>query len=532
MDTLRQLRDQSFSLFGGMQPHQRLTLAALSIMVMIPFAWLIFVGSDGAYVPLQWGATFDSEKLRQAEQALIERGLNDFRTVGQSIQAPPDKVDEYNAALLSTGNWSPHAVNEREDALEKLSIFTPREHFQAHMDVHLQKDVSRILRSVAGIRSASVLWTRAKTGYRNNGKEKASVYATPSGGGPLTPTLIQSLRMSVSTVLPGLTPESVVVVDQSTGQAWTANSENDLYKNEREARKREIVLEKQTQIQSHLNDTHPGAIATVNIEFDNIMLATERKQEVESPVELTTEITDRSSTTSNGTSSAAPGSAANLPNSVSSNGPASQSTDRDKASKTYSVPSSMTVTSTQYAPLDAQAMQVVVSVPEEHIETLVAMEGTPPGTTDEEKADFRKAVDAKRTIEIEKVRSIVRTLLPGASPDAVTVSTFHRVDPTLPTMDLPATELLRDFVVDWGSTLGLTAFVIWALLMVKKSMPVTEAPPSTDALDRLAEAIKPREPVPEQEEQRTPTTRESLEERVRNNPAVAADIISKMLQTA
>lgn len=530
METLRQIKDQSFSLFGEMQPHQRLTFAALAMMVLVPFGYLIFSTQDGSYVPLQWGATFDSERLRQAEQALIERGFNDFKTVGQSIRAPADKVDEYNAALLATGNWSPDAINYREDALKKLSIFTPGQHFQAHMDVHLQKDINRILRGMAGIRNASVLWTRAKSGLRNRGKDKASVFATPSGAGALSAQLIQSLRMTVSTALPGLDPKDVVVVDQSTGQSWTEQSDNDLYRNEREARKREIVHQKQTQIQSHLNGTHPGAIATVNIEFDNIVMSTERSQEVESTVELTSRIADRRTTSTEGPASGAPGTRANLPGSVSANGAQSQSTDSDKNTETYSVPQKLTQKTLQYAPLDPKSMQVVVSLPEDHIEALVIGDGVLPGATDEEKADFRKAVEARRTTEIEEVRAMVSTLLPGASPDAVTVSIFRPVDQELPAMDLPVTEMIRDFLVNWGSTLGLAAFVIWALLMVKKSMPVSESAPSTDALDRLAEAVKPPEPVQVEEDKGPSTPREFLEERVRKNPAIAADVIAKMLQ--
>ena len=531
METLRQIRDQSFSLFGEMQPHQRLTFVALAIIVLIPFGWLIFSGQNGDYVPLQWGATFDSEKLRQAEQALIERGLDDFRTVGQRIQAPADKVDEYNAALSATGNWSPHAESARKQALQDMSIFTPGAHFEAHMDVHLQNDVARILRGMSGIRSASVLWTRAKRGIsRLRGEDKASVFATPSGAGPLTPQLVQSLRMSVCSVLSGLVPENVVVVDQSTGKAWTEDSEDDLMRNEREVRKREIVHAKQTQIQSHLNRTHPGAIATVNVVFDNLLLSTQKKQEVATPVEMASTVFDKKSTTANGAPPAPPGTQANLPRTVGQNGPQSQSTMSEKETRTQAYPTEITLTNTEYAPLDPQSMQVVVSIPADHIESLVLSKGILPGTTDEEKKAFEDEYKAREAQEIKAVTDMVTTLLPGAPPESVSVSVFRPIEPELPQMSLPFMEILREFAMNWGSTLGLATFVIWALLMVKKSMPDSETAPSTDALDRLAEAVKPPEPVVEEVETGPSTPRELLEDRVRNNPAVAADVLHKMLQ--
>ena len=100
---INKIRSQFNALFGDMQPHQKMTLVALGLMVMVPFGILIFGGEEGGTTPLQYGAAFDSEVRAQAEQALLDRGFNDFQTVGGRILVPSSKVDEYNGALMAAG---------------------------------------------------------------------------------------------------------------------------------------------------------------------------------------------------------------------------------------------------------------------------------------------------------------------------------------------------------------------------------------------------------------------------------------------
>ncbi len=204
----------------------------------------------------------------------------------------------------------------------------------------------------------------------------------------------------------------------------------------------------------------------------------------------------------------------------------------------------MTVTDTQGTPLNETSLQVAVSIPESHIEQLVIRGGTPLGTTDQERADFLSKFEEEKKSFTATVTSIVSKLIPPNSPEgSVVVTTHRRIEQDAPSMDLPVTDMLKDFFSTWGSSIALTLFGAWALMLLKKSMPISESAPSTAALDKLsstvttvaadfAAAAVEKEVVVAEAEQRLLSNRETLESTVENDPAAAAAIISKWLQNA
>ena len=167
-------------------------------------------------------------------------------------------------------------------------------------------------------------------------------------------------------------------------------------------------------------------------------------------------------------------------------------------------------------------------------------EGKTPGTTDQEKADFIAAVAEEKKEFVATVKEIVSKLIPPTSPEgSVVVTTHRRIKPEIPQQDLPFTDILKDFFSTWGSSIALTLFGIWALMLLKKSMPVSETAPSTNALDKLsntvttvAAAAVEKDGVMAEAEARHMSNREILESMVENDPATAAAIITKWLQSA
>lgn len=543
---INKIRTQLNALFGDMQPHQKMTLVALGLMVMVPFGMLIFGGDEGGTTPLQYGAAFDSDVRTQAEDALIERGLSDFQTVGSRILVPSSKVEEYNGALIAAGITSPHAYDELESALKDVNPFTPQSQLALKVDASLSKKISANLRAIDGIRDAQVIWSRPE-GKSRWGKAvgvKASVHVTPDGGRELPRRLVESLRHSVATMVPDLERSNVVVIDRSTGQSWAGDDPDDPFDNKLEEMKRSRVQFHQMRIQDALNEIAPNATVAVHVEFDKVKSTRERTQQIDKGVELTNILEKEESTSNEGAGSGVPGTAANRPGSVpSSGGQSGSSTDKSERSKTFSAPS-MSIVETEGTPLNETALRVSVSIPKGHIEQLVMRDGTPLGTTDEEKASF-----ATEFAEVEKalkatVTAIVTNLIPPNSPEgSVVVETHHRIEPELPQLDLPFTDMLKDFFSTWGSSLALTLFGVWALMLLKKSMPSSESAPSSSALDKLsntvtsaaaeaASAFAEREAATVSGESKNPSSRDTFESTVANDPATAAAIISKWLQHA
>jgi flagellar biosynthesis/type III secretory pathway M-ring protein FliF/YscJ len=540
---INKIRSQFNALFGDMQPHQKMTLVALGLMVMVPFGILIFGGEEGGTTPLQYGAAFDSEVRAQAEQALLDRGFNDFQTVGGRILVPSSKVDEYNGALMAAGISSPHAYDELESALKQVNPFTPQNQFAALMDMQLSKKIRNNLRAIDGIRDAQVIWSRpeGKSRWGKTGGVKASVHVTPDGGRELPRRLVESLRHSVATMVPDLERDNVVVIDRSTGQSWAGNDPDDPFDNKLEELKRSRVQFHQMRIQDALNEIAPNSVVAVHVEFDKVLATRERTQQIEKGVELTNIQDIEESTSNEGPASGAPGTASSNAGGrlASSNPQQTATTDKNQRTKSFSAPS-MTVTDTQGTPLNETSLQVAVSIPEGHIEQLVLRDGIPQGTTDQEKADFLAAVDEKKGTFTKNVEGIVKKLIPPDSPEgSVVVTTHRRIEQEVPQMDLPFTDMLKDFISTWGSSIVLTLFGAWALMLLKKSMPVSESAPSTAALDKLsntvttvAAATVEKEVVVAEAELKHLSNRETLETTVENDPAAAAAILSKWMQQA
>jgi flagellar biosynthesis/type III secretory pathway M-ring protein FliF/YscJ len=534
LNMIRTILAQGRALFGEMKPHQQMTFVVLALCVMVPFGILIFGSQKNGYQPLQWGALFDRDGLMQAEQALIEAGHEEFETRGQRIYAPAGKVDEYNAVLASTGNVSPGALQDAGSAVESLGPFSTSRQFDLAHDADLRARIQRTLKKIRGIQDAEILWSSSRVGRWGNVKmTRASVFVTPSGGRPLDSTGAETLRAAVSTMLPDLQRENIVVVDRFTNRSWSLNDPSDPGSGDVEQRKQRYIDDYQQRIRTELEQIIPNVVVAVNVEFGNVVGGFERSQQVDpKTVELTTIEENRTRTSSQAPTSASPGTQANQPRSLANAGRSTQENDTEKNTKTYAAPS-LTWTEKEIAGLETQSVQVAVSIPEEYFEQIVIREGTSPGTTDQEKANFAKKVDDKKNKETEKIKMFVARLIPSASAaDAISVTTHRTIEPEMPTAEVPMTEFVRDLVNQWGSSLALGVFALWALLMLKKSMPASKGPAQADALDKLVQAVRPPEPVAAPEPPRPVTSRDSLQDLVHSDPAAAAAVLAKMIQKA
>ncbi len=543
---LKQIRDQFAAVFGPMKTHQKVTLVVLGLMVLAPFIYLMTAKPADDYEPLQWGAAYDREVLIQAEQALIERGYSDFKSVGQRLLAPKSKLDQYNAALNSAGINSPRSALDQEKEFDKLSVFTPREQLEARRDVILKKELRNMLRDISGIQDGEVFWARSKSSSRwpNAPAVTATVKLIPKLGKELTPDKVEDIRNAVANMVPDLKREAVVIVNTRTGRSYLPSDDSDPFDSKVDQRKQRVIYEYQSRIAEAVSYI-PDVVVSVNVDFDNIRTSKERTQKIDQKtVELTTINKTRSSTSSQNQPSGIPGTSSNQPRDLTSaNVAPSQSTEKDSETATYSAPS-VTVTETELLGVAPKAVRATVSIPEDYIEKIAAREGVPTPKTDQEKADYRKAVEAIRTREIAKVKQHVQTLLPpGSGPESVAVSSFTAVPVEQPVASVPVTDRVGDLLTNWGSTFGLLLFAGWAMLMLKKSMPVIQ-PSETKALDTLVQALRP-EPVftpppvapmmmsmPEPEVEKPLTSRDALQDLVQQDPAAAAAILQKWLQKA
>ncbi|NNJ26996.1 hypothetical protein [Alienimonas chondri] len=540
MNSLSDSYEKAKAFVLDLPPSGRWTLIGVPLALMAGFALLMTGGvgsSDEA--PVSWGKVFASNELRSAEQALIEAGLTDFRTHGQRIFVPAAEVDTYNAALMVDGHLPGDSLSEFERQFDKAGIFTSREQLAELRNIALRKEVRKTLVAVKDIEAADVLWSVKETGEwpRREKKTAATVSLMPKRSGGLSAERVASIRSAVAGMVPDLAEEDITVLDQSTGKAHAFQADGPLDDRTQQAlaahtrRYRDTISQALAYI--------PGALVNVSVDLDAIRREVERSQSVDNKQTVTVEVAESGRTrTSNQTRpQGEPGVASNQPASVTAPaGPLTQTQDEQTDSSLRVVPSWTTTERERRDPMP-EAVRVAVSIPESYHEAIAAGRGLAPGEDDASKAAYVQAVDAIRLAEEEKVRERVTTLLPANSPQtAVHVTTVTPIEPNVPVVAVPWTNVLGDLASRWGSTAALCAVAIAGLFVLRRGMKLPEPAPPVElprSADRpgIAGRIGPGG-VAEEDDEEPQTPRDRVAALAAKDPEAVAAVVGSWLRDA
>lgn len=515
---------------------QRATLLLVPLIVLSAFGYLIYNRNFNADEAVSWGRVFSTEEVIQAETAFLQSGLNTFRREGGRIFVPASEVDRYNAVLVESDTLPTDWASEREAISKNASIFSSPEQRSANDEIALGKSLSRALRQIDGIDYADVVWARSKERVRfpnSRPRVTATVKVKPRRGGDISAKLASSLRNAVAGMVPDLKADDVVVLNLISGESFVADDENDPLNNQILARKQEFTRKYQQQISDALAFID-DVIVTVNVELDNLRMSVERNQKIdpENTVALSQSEVTRNDTSTNSMKSAEPGYTPNTPRSLNSDSTSQQQNQQNSTNSNVVNAPSFTVTERQLIGAMPTAVQVSVSIPEDYYHAVAVKQGIAPGTTDEEKAKFAAALKTIRTDVEKNVQSIVSRSIPqGSPPEAVQVTTYTQVTRDLPVIETSWTDQGSDFVRQWGGALALGIFAIWALRMLQKSIPqLPEIPPSPMPAMNIGsngDDHPPKIPVPVEL-----TERDRLHNVIRDNPEMAASVISKWIRAA
>lgn len=518
-----------------MTPSQRGTLVAVPLMVVLAFGLILYKGNTTNYVPLSWGKTFSFEEMSNAEQALLEAGLTEFQTEGRRIMVPKSEIDRYNTALLEGDSLPNNWAEEWQKQFEtNRGMFPSSRELEQHKEIARGKLIAQMIRGVPDIETADVIWARGqgRTAWNQKPKVTATVFVRPRSGREVSSSLAKSLRSAVANMVPDLTAAEVTVFDQSNGMTF-GEEEADSYDN------RYLDLKKQNtryyhELISQAVAEIPNAQVAVNVELSDLKSSFENKQEVnpKNVVDVRTSETRDEITSSETPQQTEPGQVVNRPASV--RGPIGRARNDSTVSTTNEasrIPS-ITVTTTERTPATVQSVRVTVGIPKEHYRTIALQQGLTEGQTDQEKADFQKQLDTIQTDVEQKVTAQVRTLLPIGSPeDAVNVTSYVRVETEQTEPNVPLTETVSSAISQWGSVAGLALFALWALWMLNKSMSKLPQEESEEMISPALAMIDADDEEADEELPREVTKQEQLQSTVRDNPEMAAAVLSKWIQS-
>jgi flagellar M-ring protein FliF len=540
MEAVRRTGVQFLELYRTMSPSQRGTLIAVPLMILGAFYFLIGSGSSSSYAPLSWGKPFSLEERMYAEEALRNAGLIDFRAEGQLILVPKSQVDRYNAVLLADGSLPSQSMSELERQLEKGSgPFASTKELEARKEIALKDELRNVIRALPDVEDAHVMWARS-TPRSRFGAGKAKVTATvgiqPRRGRELSLQLIHSLRTAVANAIPDLDPDGVTVLDQSKSKAHTAESDGS-FDGKLLAWIKDHTRRYQEQIEGHL-DYIPNVRVTVNVDLEKEKSAIEwSKTYGTKPVaqfmrEYATE--EQSSQQAN---RGEPGQVPNEPRSINSvaGGGKSRTYKESDSNVLNLVPE--TIEQKEYLSAMPKSVQVTVSVPETYYEKVALQRGLVQGETAEERSkSLKAAVDGGiRDDEIKKVEELVARLVPAGSPaEAITVKSYTPVETDGPELERSLADSVGQALSHWGGAVGLALFALWALWMLNKSMATIPSEPAAHMPITTPSSREEDEEDGEEDEPKPKevTRRDMLQAAVRDNPEMAAAVLSRWIQTA
>lgn len=543
---MRRTFEQFLAVFNSLAPSQRITFAAITVLIPVGFLFFAWNGSSSSMVPLSYGKVFSLDEMRNAEQALKEAGLSKFRSEGRQILAPAGEVEKYNAALLQSGSLPSHWAEELEKKLDGTNPFmSSAENLRQTREALLGKHLVRMILGSPDFEDADVLWSPLSTPRSRFSKDvrmKATIVVKPRAGRELTTRQIQALRDAVTFAIPDLKETDVAVYDQRKGESYKTDADNDPLSGKTLALLRESSQLYERRIRDALAHISPDIVVTVNVDIDPTQRTVTQTMRYDPKKSLEQQQTEQKKTERYRQQpvQAEPGVKSNQPRALASApGNSQDRTLQDESTTTIRSPGGEAVY-TESIPALPKVVTVSVLIPEDYYAKALELEKTAAGQS---KSGGGKTIEKIRDETEQAVKNIVAGAIPtdpqNPNPKQITVSSYVRIKDVPPEIRTSSLDTLTSLVSQWGSAIGLAVFALWALWMLRgtmpKSTPPAASPPETAATPPAAgaapQAAKEKEKPPvEEEPMLTLNDRDVVQTMVRDNPEMAVAIIGKWLQ--
>jgi flagellar M-ring protein FliF len=552
---MRRTFEQFLAVFNSLAPSQRITFAAITVLIPVGFLFFAWNGSSSSMVALSYGKVFSLDEMRNAEQALKEAGLTKFRSEGRQILAPANEVEKYNATLLQSGSLPSHWAEELEKKLDGTNPFmSSAENLKQTREALLGKHLVRMILGSPDFEDADVLWTPLSTSHSRFSKDarmKATIVVRPRPGHEMTSRQIQALRDAVTFAIPDLKATDVTVYDQRKGEAYTPDSENDPLGGKTLALLRESSQLYERRLKDALVHISPDIVVTVNVDIDPTQrsITETRRYDPKKSIEQQQTEQKKMEKFRQAPAQAEPGVKSNMPRSLASSpGNVQDRTLSDESTTTVRTPGGEAVY-TEAIPALPKVVTVSVLIPEDYYTKALELEKANQGQS---KTGGGKTIEKIKEETEQAVKNIVAGAIPvdpaNPNPKQITVSSYVRIKEAAPEIRTSTLDTLTTLMSQWGSAVGLGLFALWALWMLRGTMPKTakpEAPatpqsaataaaptPGAPGAPSQAAAAEAEKPPMEMEPMATLNDRDIVQTMVRENPEMAVAIIGKWLQAA
>jgi flagellar M-ring protein FliF len=517
-----------------MAPSQRMTLLVVPLLVLTGLGLVMYMGVGAGEEPLLSGKAFSTEELKTAEAALRKGGFTQYHVKGQQILVAKAEVTRYNAAL-AIGDGVPEFGDDLAKAIDVnplMGIGEPQR--KDRVELGKARELVKIIRAIPFVEYAALVPQRQRQrGFNGESKMTATLGVRLRAGRELTGDLAQSLRQTIAGGF-GMAPADVTVVDTKTGKSPRMPDPSEPSGTGCVEAIREFTALHQQNIAEALHYI-PNVLVSVNVDVDTLKESheQERKYDAKSfPVKNTEETENE---TSNETSPGSePGMKPNQPLSVRpQNSNRNTRTKEKNRVSTDSMPIGVRQITRQNAGFTPKSVQVAVSIPKDYYRDVALKDGADAA----DKSALQAKISQLKTDTEKEVREKVARLIPlpasGTAADLINVSSHTSLDTSEPPASVPLSVQATEALSQWGGPAGLVLFALWALWMLNRSLKrgpefPASAPAGKQLVGRAPVSTRAAEEE-EDEEPKEPTKRDKLQTLVKDNPEMAASVISRWL---
>ncbi|MBC7816235.1 MAG: hypothetical protein IAG10_04985, partial [Planctomycetaceae bacterium] len=267
MDELRRHAAPLVDRWQRLARGQRIAMVVVLAASAIGFCFLLSRPTEN-WQPIAEGREFSTSELAAIQSTWRQAGLKSFRRDARKLLVPSADMARYTAALPKSQRDSSDSGNEQGQSLAKANLFTSHEQFEQIKDNDLRNTLRRHLKAIPAIADADVIWTRSKarSAFASRSKVTATIIVLPRDGRDLTPELAQSLRAAVAGMIPDLSSDDIVVLDQSTGLTITTDSEQSIVEQQDHRQHDRLARQLESRIAAALTHIPDATVQAVLVE--------------------------------------------------------------------------------------------------------------------------------------------------------------------------------------------------------------------------------------------------------------------------
>lgn len=269
MDVLNKTFARLSDWYRSLTPGARIAAGALLVVCAASVAYLFNQQYAASETYLFGGEPVSASQLPAMLQAFATAGLTDYEMQDNRIRVPHAKQAVYMGALANAGALPNNFGDSLRKMLDKSSGPWIGKRQQEEMSkIALQDELTKIINSMPGIESASVLYNvETEQGLHTRKQITASVNVKPSGNQLLSVRQVDMIRHVVGPPI-GIDPQCVAIVDFN-GATYSARapSTGGAAELDRFAKTKLEYEQKYTEKIREALSFVPGALVSVNVEL-------------------------------------------------------------------------------------------------------------------------------------------------------------------------------------------------------------------------------------------------------------------------